>query len=296
MRIGGVQAREALKGYAFISPWLIGFVAFTFLPIGLAVYYSLCDYSLLQPPVYNGLDNYRAMGGDKVFWLALRNTLYYAGMALPLGMLCALFMALLLHTNIKGRAFYRAIVFLPSIVPASAAAMLWLWILNPKLGLINLVLTHLGVQNPPGWVADKQWAMPALAFISIWGIGKTVVVYLAGLGDVPRELYEAAEIDGASAWRKIWHVTLPTISPVIFFNLIVAIIGTMNFFVLPFIMTQGGPNRATYFFTYYLYDNAFTYLKMGYASAMAVVQLVIVLALTGIAFWTSRRWVHYSGR
>src|SRR4051812_40850941 len=180
MRFGGVQAREAIKGYAFISPWLIGFFAFTLLPIALAVYYSLCDYSLLQPPVYNGVANYRAMAGDKIFWLALRNTLYYASMALPLGLICALVMALLLHTNIKCRAVYRAIVFLPSIVPASAAAMLWLWILNPKLGLINLVLTHLGVQNPPAWVADKDWAMPALAFLSIWGVGKTVVIYLAG--------------------------------------------------------------------------------------------------------------------
>ena len=296
MRLGGVQAREALKGYAFISPWLIGFLAFTLIPIGLSFYYSLCNYSLLQPPAYRGLENYRALMDDKIFWLALRNTFYYAGLALPLGLICALAVALLLNTKIRGQGFYRAIVFLPSIVPASASAMIWLWLFNPKLGLINLVLTRLGIHDPPAWVADRTWAMPALAFISIWGVGNTVVIYLAGLQDVPRELYEAAEIDGATAWRQVWHVTLPTISPVIFFNLITAIIGTMNFFVLPFIMTQGGPNRATYFYTYYLYDNAFIYLKMGYASAMAWVQLLMVLALTGLAFWTSRHWVHYSGR
>jgi len=296
MRLAGVQTREALKGYAFISPWLIGFFAFTLLPVVLSFYYSLCSYSLLQPPVFRGLENYRALLDDKIFWLSLRNTLYYAAMALPLGLICALSAALLLNARIRGQAIYRALVFLPSIVPASAAAMLWLWLLNPKLGLINLVLTHMGVENPPGWVNDKSWAMPALAFISIWGVGNTVVIYLAGLQDVPIELYEAAELDGAATLRKIWHVTLPTISPVIFFNLITAIIGTMNFFVLPFIMTQGGPDRATYFYTYRLYDNGFIYLKMGYASAMAWVQLLIVLALTGLAFWTARRWVHYSGK
>jgi multiple sugar transport system permease protein len=284
MRLAGVQAREALKGYAFISPWLIGFFAFTLLPVALSFYYSLCSYSLLQPPVFRGLENYRTLLDDKIFWLSLRNTMYYAAMALPLGLICALCAALLLNARIRGQAIYRAIVFLPSIVPASAAAMIWLWLLNPKLGLVNFVLTHLGVQNPPGWINDKSWAMPALAFISIWGVGNTVVIYLA------------AELDGAATWRKIWHVTLPTISPVIFFNLITAIIGTMNFFVLPFIMTQGGPDRATYFYTYRLYDNGFIYLKMGYASAMAWVQLLIVLALTGLAFWTARRWVHYSGK
>lgn len=288
--------REAVKGYAFISPWIVGFLAFTLIPIGLSFYYSLCDYSLLQPPVFKGAGNYTTLLHDKIFWLALKNTLVYAAMALPLGLICALATALLLNSPIRGQAIYRAIVFLPSIVPASAAAMLWLWLLNPKLGLINFVLRNLGVQDPPGWIADKSWALPALAFISLWGVGNSVVIYLAGLQDVPRDLYEAAELDGAATWGKVWHVTLPTISPVIFFNLITAVIGMMNFFVLPFIMTQGGPDRATYFFTYYLYDNGFIYLKMGYASAMAWVQLIIVLVLTGLAFWTSRRWVHYASK
>src|SRR5690349_15465136 len=204
MRIGHFQSREALKGYAFISPWLIGFAAFTFLPVVLSFYYSLCNYSLLQPPTFRGLENYRALLTDKIFWLALRNTFYYAAMALPLGLICALLAALLLNSKIRCQAIYRTIIFLPSIVPAAASAMIWLWLLNTKLGLVNLVLTKLGIENPPGWIADRAWAMPSLAFLSIWGVGNTVIIYLAGLQDVPTELYEAAELDGATAWRKVW--------------------------------------------------------------------------------------------
>jgi multiple sugar transport system permease protein len=171
--------------------------------------------------------------------------------------------------------------------------MLWLWLFNAKLGLINLFLTKIGISNPPAWLDDVSWAMPALVIMSVWGVGNTVIIYLAGLQAVPRELYEAAEIDGASPLRKIWHVTLPGISPVIFFNLIMGIIGTLQVFGTPYIMTGGGPARSTYFYTMYLYDNAFVNLKMGYASALAWVQLLIVLALTGIAAWSSKKWVHY---
>ena len=288
--------REAIKGYAFISPWIIGFLAFTLVPIGLSFYYSLCDYSLLQPPVYRGLENYRTLLGDAVFWKGVGNTFSYAALALPLGLIMALAAAMLLNSDIRGVAVYRTIVFLPSIVPAVASAMIWLWIFNPKLGLINYALSALGVDDPPGWLASERWAMPSLVFISIWGVGNSVVIYLAGLQDVPKELYEAAEIDGAGPWGQVWHVTIPMLSPVIFFNLVIALIATMQVFVLPFIMTQGGPDRATYFYTYYLFDNAFVYLRMGYASAMAWLQLLIILALTALAFWSSKRWVHHQGR
>jgi multiple sugar transport system permease protein len=230
-----------------------------------------------------------------VFWKALVNTFYYAMMALPAGMLVSLGLALLLNADIRGQAIYRTIIFLPSLVPTVASAMLWLWLFNAKLGLINNLLGKVGIDGP-GWLTSPEWAMPALALMSLWGVGHTVVIYLAGLQDVPRELYEAAEIDGASAWRRLWHVTLPMISPVIFFNLVMAIIGTLQVFTIPYIMTGGGPTRATYFFTMYLYDNAFNYLKMGYASAMAWVQLLIILCLTGLAFWSSRKWVHYQGK
>jgi multiple sugar transport system permease protein len=285
-----------MVGLAFVSPWLAGFLLFTLLPVVLSFYLSLCDYSLLEAPLYRGAENYRALAQDAVFWKAMGNTFYYAAISLPLGMGVALGVALLLNAKVRGLSIYRTIVFLPSLVPAVASAMLWSWLLNSKLGLINFVLLKLGVSDPPGWLTDVRWAMPALILMSVWGVGNSVVIYLAGLQDVPRELYEAADLDGASTLRKIWHVTLPCVSPVIFFNLIMGIIGSMQVFGVPYIMTGGGPARSTYFFTMYLYDNAFVYLKMGYASAMAWVQLLIVLALSGLAFWSSKRWVHHQGK
>lgn len=282
------------KGLGFLSPWLFGFLLFTILPVGLSFYYSLCDYSLLQPPLFVGLANYRDLMQDPIFWKALGNTFKYALMALPAGMFVSLGLALLLNAPIRGQAIYRTIIFLPSLVPTVASAMLWLWLFNAKLGLINTVLGAMGIEGP-GWLTTPEWAMPALALMSLWGVGHTVVVYLAGLQDVPKELYEAAELDGVGPLSRLRNVTLPMISPVIFFNLVMAIIGTLQVFAIPFVMTGGGPARATYFFTMYLYDNAFAYLKMGYASAMAWIQLIIILCLTGIAFWSSKRWVHYQG-
>jgi multiple sugar transport system permease protein len=212
-------------------------------------------------------------------------------------MILSLGMALLLNARVRGQTIYRAMIFLPSLVPAVASAMVWLWMYNPKLGLINLALRTIGIKSPPGWLSDPHWSLPALVIMSLWGVGNTVIIYLAGLQDVPRDLYEAAELDGAGLAGKIWHVTLPGISPVIFFNLIMAIIGTLQQFTLPFIMTpQGQPGRATYFYTMYLYDNAFGYLKMGFASGMSWIQLIMILALTALAFWSSKRWVHYQGR
>lgn len=286
------ETRNLLKGLAFISPWVVGFCAFTLIPVCLSLYFSFCDYSLVQSPVFRGTENFRMLWADGVFWQSLRNTFYYAAMALPAGLVVAIAVALLLNSRIRFQSIYRTIIFLPTLVPVVASALIWLWLFNTKLGLINLVLRQLGMENPPGWLSDPRWAMPSLALMSIWGVGNTVVIYLAGLQDVPMELYEAAELDGAGALGKIWHVTLPGISPVIFFNLIMGIIGTLQIFAQPYILTQGGPNRATYFYTIYLYDNAFRYTKMGYASAMAWIQLLIILALTLIAFWSSRHWVH----
>ncbi len=293
------EARTTMKGLAFLSPWLIGFTLFTAIPIGMSLYFSFCDFSNSspdRPPVLTGLDNYRMLFQDKIFWISVKCTAYYAAVALPLGLLAALGIAMLLNTKIAGLSIYRTIIFLPSLVPTVAAGMLWLWLLNAKLGLINITLEKIGISDPPDWLGSSRWAMPALVLMSLWGVGNTVIIYLAGLQDVPRELYEAADIDGATGARKIWHVTLPSISPVIFFNFIMGIIGTLQVFAQAYIVTQGGPDRATKFYTLYLYENAFTNLKMGYASAMAWIQLLIILALTAIAAWTSKRWVHYGGK
>ena len=296
MRSNRTERQNLLKGLAFLSPWIVGFLAFTLLPVLLSLYYSFCNYSLLQPPVFRGLINYESLAHDKDFWTAVRNTAYYAVLALPLGLVVALGLALLLNQKVRGLSIYRTIIFLPSLVPAVASAMLWLWLLNDKLGLINIALRGIGIHNPPGWLSTTTWAMPALVLMSLWGVGNTVIIYLAGLQDIPRELYEAANLDGAGPVGILLNVTIPSLSPVIFFNLIMGIIGTLQVFTLPYIMTQGGPAHATYFFTYYIFDNAFVYIKMGLASALSWVQLLVILALTAIAFWSSRHWVHYANK
>jgi multiple sugar transport system permease protein len=285
------DVRNLAKGLAFVSPWLIGFSIFLATPIGLSFYYSLSDYPLARPPMYIGAQNYRWLLHDPLFWRSMRNTAYYAAMALPAGMLVSLGLALLLNAKVWGQGLFRTIIFLPSLIPAVASAMLWLWVFNSKLGLFNHLLGKIGIAGPQ-WLG-AHWAMPSLALMSLWGVGNTVVIYLAGLQDVPVDLLEAAEIDGAGRWRKLWSVTIPLLSPVIFFNLIMALIGMVQTLTVPYIMTGGGPNNATYFYTMYLYDNAFRYMHMGYASAMAWIQLLVILALTGIAFWSGRKWVHY---
>jgi multiple sugar transport system permease protein len=288
------EQRNLRNGLAFISPWLVGFTLFTLLPVALSLYYSFCDYALTapgRPPLWIGMSNYHALLGDGLFWTSLGNTFRYAAMALPAGLLLSLGLALMLNADIGGQAVYRAVIFLPSLVPATAAAMIWLWMYNGQFGLFNHLLGQIGIAGPT-WLGDRC-AMPALAFMSVWGVGNTVVIYLAGLQDVPRELLEAAEIDGAGRFGRLVHVTIPCLSPVIFFNLVMAIIGTFSVLTVPYIMTQGGPNNATYFYSMYSYDVAFHYLRMGYASALAWVQLLIVLSLTALAFWSARKWVHY---
>jgi multiple sugar transport system permease protein len=289
------ELHQFFKGMAFLSPWLIGFIVFTLAPIGLSFYYSFCKFNELQPPEWVGLHNYADLLHDQFFWQATGNTFYYAALAVPGGLLVSLGLALLLNVEIPGRAIWRTVIFMPSLVPIVSAAMLWMWLFNARLGLINLLLGKLGIAGPP-WLTNVHWALPALALMSLWGVGNAVVIYLAGLQDVPRELYEAAEIDGASVLGRLWHVTIPMLSPVIFFNLIMAIIGSLQVFDVPYIMTNGGPAYSTYFLSMYVYDNAFFYLQMGYASAIGWIMLLIILALTGIAFWSSGRWVHYQGK
>lgn len=288
-------------GWIWVSPWLVGFVAFLALPAAMSLYYSFCDYPLLEPPLYVGLSNYRRMFDDPVFWIVLKNTAIYAATSIPLGTVAALIIAALLNNKVRGVGFFRAAVFLPTVVPLAASAMIWLWILNGELGLLNAIinpiLRPLGLLGP-AWIGfrgtgDKAWAMPALILMSLWGVGQSVVIYLAALQDVPESLHEAASIDGVGPIRRFYHITLPLISPVILFNVIVAIIGSSQVFGAPYIMTQGGPDRATYFYSMYMFDKAFTYGQMGYASAMAWVQLLIVLLLTALTFIVSRKLVFY---
>ena len=298
--------REGLVGLAFISPWLFGFAAFLVTPIALSLYYSLTDYSVLEPPLWVGLDNYTRLLHDALFWKVLRNTTIYALISVPLGTVVAIAIACLLNADIRGRAIWRALVFLPSLVPLVAAAMVWMWMFNGELGLINttldpiiaLVNAALGTSlRAPNWLGSPAWVMPSLILMSLWGIGNAVVIYLAALRDVPVSLYEAAALDGVRPLGRFRHVTLPMISPVVLFNVIVGIIAAWQVFAVPYVMlgTSGGPDRAGYFYTTYLYDNAFPYTKMGYACALAWVQLVLVLILTGFTMLSSRRIVYYRG-
>lgn len=307
-RTGATRRRvpSAAVGLAFISPWLVGFAVFLLAPIAMSLYYSFTDYSVLEPPLWAGSENYTRLLHDPVFWKVLRNTTVYTLIAVPLCTVVAIAIACLLHADIRGRAFWRAVVFLPSLVPLVAAAMVWMWIFNGELGLLNSTLdpllsvvngvlgTHL---RGPNWLGSPGWVMPSLILMSLWGIGNAVVIYLAALGDVPASLYEAAALDGVSPLGRFRHVTLPMISPVVLFNVIIGVIAAWQVFAVPYVMlgSAGGPDRAGYFYTMYLYDNAFPYGKMGYASAMAWVQLLIVLALTGMTMLLSRRVVYYRG-
>jgi multiple sugar transport system permease protein len=294
-----VQRRDLLTGLLFISPWLVGFSLFLAYPIVMSLYYSFCDFSVLQPPRFIGLENYRQLLGDDVFVrFALPNTLLYAMGAIPLGILLSLSIAMLLNTGVRGMPVYRTIFFLPSIVPSVALAVLWLWIFNGQYGILNFALKHIPLAglDPPNWLNDATWVKPAFIITSLWTTGNAVVIYLAGLQDVPVHLYEAADLDGAHWWQKIRHVTLPMVSPVILFNAIMAIIGTFNYFAVPYIMAPGGqPARSSYLIAANLYDNAFTYLRMGYASAMAWILFIMVFALTMLAMKLSSKHVHYGG-
>ena len=289
-----MRQQEARAALLFALPWFIGFSVFLLYPLLASIYYSFCDYSVLRPPVWLGLDNYLGLLRDEVFWIALGNTVFYALIALPLSAVCALTLALLLNTKVKGMTIYRTLFFIPSLVPMVSLAVLWLWMFNGEYGIVNVFLKAIHLPAP-NWLSDTAWSKPTLVLLSLWGVGNAMVIYLAGLQDVPQQLYEAADLDGASGWAKIRHVTLPMISPVILFNIIMGIIGTLQVFTVPYVMFPGGaPARSTYFYTMYLFDNAFIYHKMGYACAMGWIMFLIILLLTLGALKFSERRVHYS--
>ncbi|MEN6385139.1 MAG: sugar ABC transporter permease, partial [Phycisphaerales bacterium] len=259
--------KNLFMGLLFIMPWILGFSIFQLYPICKSVYYSFCEYDVLNPPVFVGLNNYKELFHDEIFLKAIVNTAVYTGMSIPLSMFISLFFAILLNQKIMGKGVFRTIYFMPSLVPLIAMAVIWKWIFSSKSGILNYLLSLIGITGP-SWLGSTLWATPSIVLTGIWGIGGSIVIYLAALQDVPRSLYEAAEIDGAGWFAKVRNVTLPVISPVIYFNLILGIIGALQVFVVPYVMTSGGPARSTYYYAMYLFDNAFRFLKMGYAGAM----------------------------
>jgi multiple sugar transport system permease protein len=291
------RAREALWGYLFVLPWLIGLLAFTAGPIVASFALSLSKYDVIRSPELVGPANYlRAFFEDELFWGSLGRTFRYAILAVPLGLAGSLVLAVLLNRGLRGTLVFRTLYFMPHLTPAVAAAILWTWLLHPEVGPVNYLLASVGM-GKPGWFASPQWALPSIVMVSLWTYwgGNNMLIFLAGLQGVPQELYDAAEVDGAGPWTRFRHVTVPLISPTIFFNLILGVIGALKVFSLAFVATQGGPAWATWFYALHIYRWAFEYFEMGYASALAWIFVAILLAFTLVQIRLARRWVYYAG-
>jgi multiple sugar transport system permease protein len=286
---------KSRNGYLFAMPWFIGFGVFLAYPIVASVYFSFTEYSVLKPPIWVGTQNYEALLSDEVFYKTLGNTLIFAALFVPLATVVAFGLALLLNTKVRFMALYRTVFFVPSLVPVVSLVILWMWLFNGEHGLINLVLGSVGITGPP-WLTDVAWSKPAIVMMSLWGVGNAMVIYLAGLQGVPQSLYEAADLDGASAWHKTRNVTIPLVSPVILFNVVMGIINSLQVFTQPYVMSEdGAPSRSIYFYSMYLFDNAFKYHKMGYASAMAWIMFLVIFLLTLLALKAAEKRVHYEG-
>ena len=292
------SVREALYGYLFAMPGILGFLFFVAGPLVASVYFSLTDYSVGGTPTYVGLSNYRyALTKDELFFPSFGRTFYYIALTVPLGIGASLLLAMLLNQGLAGTTLFRALFFLPSLTPSVAMVFLWAWIFHPNLGPINYFLWEAFKIQGPRWMASTEWAIPSLAIIALWAAigGNRMLIFLAGLQNIPEELYDAAKIDGANAWHRFWRVTLPMLSPTIFFIVVLSIIGALRVFETAYVGTQGGPARATWFMALHIYTNAFSYFEMGYASALAWMFAALVLALTLVQFRLSRRWVYYAG-
>lgn len=290
-----ITNQQEIEFYLAISPWLIGFVLFTGGPILAALAISFTQWQIIDQPQWIGLQNYIQMiTGDPLFWAATFNTFYYVVFSVPLGVIVSVLLAVLLNQKVRGVALFRTVYYLPSVTAGVAMAILWVWLFNPDVGLINTALKFVGIAGPQ-WLDSEQWSKPALILMSLLGAGGNMIVLLAGLQGVPEQLYEAAKLDGANTLQEFWHVTLPMLSPVVFFVLVVSTIGAFQIFTNVYVISggSGGPGTSTLVYVLYLYENGFTYLKMGYATAIAEILFLITLGLTIGQFATARRWVHY---
>lgn len=284
--------REGIAGYLFIMPWLAGLFIFTLGPMIFSALLSFQENDLLTPPKWVGLDNFSTMFSNELFWKALQNTTIYSVGTVGLGMISSLILALLMNTRARGITLFRTIYYLPAVLPAAPVALLWIQIFNPETGLANAVLSWFGLPAQH-WIYSEGQALPCLMMIALWSVGSSLVIYLAGLQGIPQELYDAAQVDGAGWWSQLLHITLPMLSPTIFFTLIMNIIGSFMVFTQSQVMTAGGPNNATLTYVLYLYQNAFQYFKFGYASALAWVLFAIVLVLSLLVFRSANFWVYY---
>ena len=295
----GFRERAHFKiGMLFLLPWTIGFLIFTLYPMAASFAYSFATYHPKAPLEWVGFQNYADLIKDDLFWKSLYNTLFMVVIGVPLTLLMSFFCAVLLNLKVRGQSIYRVIYFLPSIVPTVASTILWLWILNPNMGILNTVLGYIGIQGP-NWMSNPVWSKPGLILLGMWGMGGTIIIYLSGLQDVPTSLLEAAELDGASWWQRLWHVTVPMVSPITLFNLITGVIAQFQYFAQAYVFRGshglGYPLNSTLFYSVYLYQNGFLWLKMGYASAMAWVLFIIILICTILLLRVSERFTYYAG-
>jgi multiple sugar transport system permease protein len=301
------KRREILIGILFIAPWIIGFLAFQFFPFVQTLYYSFTNFSLVKAPRWIGLSNYINISKDSNFWLSIKNTLFLTIIGTPIQLVIAFLCALLLNQKLKGQSFFRTIYILPALMPSAAVALLWVWIFNPQVGLVNTLLGYLGIHGPI-WFLDPTWAKPSLIIMLCWMNGSTIIIYLAGLQGVPKELYESAELEGANGIQKIRYITIPLVSPVTLFNLITGLIFSFQMFTEPYMVSAsswvsgtgipqlGSPQGSMLFYSIYLYQNVFFYNRIGKASALAWILFFLVMVVTLITLRVSRRWTSYDVR
>jgi multiple sugar transport system permease protein len=297
-RTSPAQRRQNLYGYLFLTPWLIGFFGLFVGPGLYSFYLSFTKYDVISTPIFVATRNYVDMfTKDDLFWSSLVRTAYYAGVSVPLTVIGSMFLAILLNTKLRGITIFRTLFFMPSLVPIVASVILFKILLNSDFGLVNTGLRNLGIQDPPGWFADSRWSIPSLILVRLWGSlgGTQMIIFLAGLQGIPTELLDAASIDGASAWQRTRHVTIPLLTPTIFFNTVLGVIGALQTFAAAFIATEGGPNFSTWFFALHIWKQAFDYFNMGYAAALAWFFAVLIVGLTLLQIRLSRRMVFYYG-
>jgi multiple sugar transport system permease protein len=286
--------KEYLAFYLFASPWLLGLLFFTLGPTIASFVLSFTDYPVIVAPKWIGLANIVNMAKDDLVGQALKVTSLYSLGAVPLGLIAAFLIAILMNQGIHGIRVFRTVYYLPAIISGVPVALVWMWVLNPDFGVVNAALKLVGIVGP-AWLFSRTWVIPAFIMMSLWNVGAPMVIFLAGLQGIPQHLYEAAEIDGASTIERFFHVTIPMMSPVILFNMVLGVIGSFQIFTPAYIMTNGGPANSSLFYGLYLYNNAFRWFKMGYASAMAWLMFIIILALTLLVFSTTKKWVYYEG-
>lgn len=293
---GGIARREQLWGYAFISPWILGFLLFTFLPMAAALVFSFTNFDLRRPDEieFIGLQNYRRLLSDPGVAHSMAITARFIAITVPLNLLFALALAMLLNSRrVVGKSLLRTLFYMPVQIPLVAATLIWLGVLNGSTGWVNRFLELLGAQGPD-WIADSSWVLVSLALIGVWGVGNMMLIFIAGLQGVPSELYDAAKVDGAGAWTTFRRVTVPLITPIIFYNVLISLVTSFQVFIQPYVLKNGIPDDSTNLFNVNLYREGFVFNQMGYASALGWVLFGVILSVTVVLFWTSRRWVYYA--